>query len=142
MNLVDANVLLYSVNETAEHHRASRSWLDEALGGTGTVAFAWLPIAAFVRVATRDDLFGRPLTADDALDQVETWLASPASVLVEPTMRHTSILRNLLKGAGSTGGNIVNDAHLAALAIEHRAGIVSFDHDFARFPGVAWSRPG
>jgi predicted nucleic acid-binding protein len=40
-----------------------------------------------------------------------------------------------------TAGNLVNDAHLAALAVEHDAEVVSFDSDFARFPGVRWRRP-
>lgn len=39
------------------------------------------------------------------------------------------------------GGNLVNGAHVAALSIEHRAAIVSYDNDFARFPGVPWEMP-
>jgi predicted nucleic acid-binding protein len=65
--------------------------------------------------------------------------ASP-SVVVEPTIEHARIVRRLLEEVGS-GGNLVNEAHLAALAIEHRCGLVSFDNDFGRFPGVDWSEP-
>ena len=141
MNLVDANVLLDAVNEASPQHDVARGWLDRAVTGADTIAFAWLPLAAFLRISTRHDLFATPLSVDAAVDQVDAWLAAPAAVLVEPTSRHTTILRDLLNGAGGAGGIIVNDAHLAALAIEHRAGIVSFDSDFARFPGVAWSPP-
>jgi uncharacterized protein len=142
VKLVDANVLLYAVNERAEHHDASHGWLDDALAGAETVGFAWLPLVAFLRIATKVDLFPNPLSIADAVDQVETWLTTPAAMLVEPTARHTTILRDLLSAVGATGGNLVNDAHLAALAIEHRAGVVSFDNDFGRFPGVAWTMPG
>jgi predicted nucleic acid-binding protein len=58
---------------------------------------------------------------------------------VHPTARHASVLAGLF--AGSRGGNLVDDAHLAASAIEHRAEIVSFDRDFDRFPGVRCERP-
>lgn len=38
-------------------------------------------------------------------------------------------------------GNLVTDAHLAALAIEHGTTICSFDSDFARFPELRWINP-
>jgi uncharacterized protein len=40
-----------------------------------------------------------------------------------------------LLGAG-TAGNLTTDAHLAALAIEHDAELVTFDRDFERFAGL------
>ena len=70
MNLVDANVLLYAVNSDAPHHERARRWLDEALSGADTVAFAWIALLAFVRLSTRPDIFPNPLTLEDAMDQV------------------------------------------------------------------------
>lgn len=141
MKLVDANVLLYAVNSDAVAHERSRRWLDGALSGAETVAFSWVALLAFLRLATKISLFPSPLTVDEAMDRVDAWLAAPSAVVVEPTVRHAAIVRDLLKAVG-VGGNLVSDAHLAALAIEHRCGIVSFDNDFARFPGVDWSPPG
>jgi uncharacterized protein len=141
VKLVDANVLLYAVNEDARHHERSRRWLDDALSGAETVAFAWVALLAFLRLVTREDLFPRPLTWEEASDRVESWLGAPPAVVVEPTTDHAGVLRRLLEPFG-TGGNLVNDAHLAALAIEHRCTIVSFDHDFGRFDGVTWEPPG
>ena len=60
--------------------------------------------------------------------------------MVNPTPRHIDIMTRLISQMG-TGGNLVNDAHLAALALEHRASIVSYDSDFGRFEGVRWDRP-
>ena len=141
MKLVDANVLLYAVNEDARHHEASRRWLDASLSGDDTVAFSWIALLAFVRLTTKVGLFPRPLTVAQAMVQVEAWLAAPPAVVVEPTVDHARILHDLLERVGA-GANLVNDAHLAALALEHRCGIVSYDNDFGRFPGVDWSIPG
>lgn len=140
MNLVDANVLLYAVNRDARHHDRARTWLDEALSGGDTVAFAWVAMLAFVRLATKVDLFPSPLSVDEAMDRVDAWLRADGSVVVEPTIDHPRIVREMLGRVGA-GGNLVNDAHLAALAIEHRCGIVSFDNDFGRFEGVDWQLP-
>lgn len=140
MQVVDANVLLYAVNEDAIQHRHAREWLDRALGDEEAVGFAWVVLLAFLRLATRPGLFPRPLTVGAATDTVEQWLAQPPAVLLEPTHRHAAVLRDLLERAG-VGGNLVNDAHLAALAIEHGGGLVSFDTDFGRFPDLRWQVP-
>ena len=140
MKLVDANVLLYAVNVDAERHEPSRRWLDAALSGQDTVAFAWIGLLAFVRLATRDGLFPSPLSTEAAMDRVDAWLAATPAVVVHPGREHARTVRDLLRGLGA-GGNLVNDAHLAALAVEHRCTIVSFDHDFDRFEGVRREAP-
>jgi len=141
MNIVDANVLLYAVNVDSDRHGESQEWLDDALSGGAVVGFAWIAVLAFLRLATKPGIFPSPLTSGDALAAVEAWLAQPAAVVVEPTARHVSLLRELVSTTVATG-NLVNDAHFAALAIEHRATIVSYDSDFGRFPGVTWRQPG
>jgi toxin-antitoxin system PIN domain toxin len=140
MRIVDANVLLYAVNSASEHHTVSKRWLDGALSGADTVGLAWVPLLAFVRLTTKHGLFPTPLAPADALQQVAEWCSAPGSVMVGPTPRHADVLSGLLARVG-TGGNLVNDAHLAALALEHRAGIVSYDNDFGRFDGVRWDTP-
>jgi uncharacterized protein len=140
MRLVDANVLIYAVNSSSRQHEPARTWLDSALSGGATVGLAWVPLLAFVRISTRAGLFPRPLTTGQATTLVQEWLAQPAARLVAPGVRHAGLLADLLAEVG-TGGNLVNDAHLAALAVEHRAEIVTYDTDFARFPGVRWSPP-
>ena len=140
MNLVDANVLLYAVNEADSRHRQAVGWLDEALGGREIVGFAWVVLLAFLRLSTKIGLFPRPLEIADALDTVRDWTAQAPAVLVEPTARHLDVLAGLLTTSGA-GGNLTSDAHLAALALEHDARIVTFDRDFGRFAGVRWGEP-
>ena len=141
MRLCDANVLLYAVNSDAPNHTAARSWLDGALSGGETVAFPWAVLLAFLRLATHPAVFPSPLSADTAIAQVREWLHQPAATLAEPGTRHLEVLAALLEESG-VGGNLVSDAHLAALAIELDAELVSFDRDFARFAGLRWSVPG
>lgn len=140
MRLVDANVLLYAVNASARQHARARRWLDAALSGEDTVAFCWIALLAFVRLSTNASVFPGPLHVDEATDLVEAWLGAGPAVVLEPTPLHASVVRTLLAALG-TGGNLVNDAHLAALAVEHRCTVVSFDHGFGRFPGVRWELP-
>lgn len=140
MNLVDANVLLYALNEADPRHAEALAWLDGALSDRETVGFSWIVVLAFLRLATKDGLFPRPLPVGDAVERVRAWMAEGPSVLVEATPRHLDVLAGLLGGVGA-GGNLVNDAHLAALALEHDATVITYDTDFGRFPGVRWQRP-
>lgn len=140
MRIVDANVLLYAVNSASEHHSASKRWLDGALSGADTVGLSWVPLLAFVRLTTKHGLFPRPLTPANAMQQVSDWCSAPGSLVVGSTPRHADVFSGLLAQVG-TGGNLVNDAHLAALALEHRAGIISYDSDFGRFEGIRWDTP-
>jgi toxin-antitoxin system PIN domain toxin len=139
--LVDANVLLYAVNDSMPQHVSAKRWIEQALlGGTEAVGFAWLVLLAFVRLATLRALFPSPLDPGTALDLVEDWLRARPAIIVHPTARHASVLRGLLAESG-TAGNLVSDAHLAALCIEHGARICTFDRDFGRFRGVSAFEP-
>lgn len=140
MKLVDTNVLVYAVNASVVHHHVAKRWLDAALSGGAPVGFAWVALVGFVRLVTNPSIFPEPISTDAAMDQVEAWLgASPAAIL-QPGPRHASLMREMLRDI-DRGGNPTNDAHLAALAREHRAVVVTFDSDFERFPGVRSERP-
>lgn len=140
MRIVDANVLLYAVNEASAHHSRARAWLDGALNGQEALGFSWTVLLAFLRLATHPGVFPRPLEVPNAISIARDWLAQEAAVTIQPTARHSDVLGGLLSESGAFG-NLVNDAHLAALAIEHNALLITFDSDFARFTGLRWERP-
>jgi uncharacterized protein len=138
--LLDANILIYAVNQDAAFHQESKAWLESTFSGSDTVAFSWNVLLAFLRLTTRPGVFQRPLTLETAFEIVESWLDQPSATMLYPGPRHLRILRGLLLPIG-TGGNLTSDAHLAALAIEHGAEICTADTDFARFPGLKWRNP-
>ena len=140
MILVDANLLIYASNAEADQHAESRAWLDGKLDGAAPVGMPWLTLLAFLRIATNPRAFRRPLTMAAAWDQVSTWLSAETAWIPEPTERHAVVLGELLALPG-VYGNLVTDAHLAALAIEHGLTLCSTDGDFARFPGLTWLNP-
>jgi toxin-antitoxin system PIN domain toxin len=140
MILLDANLLIYAVNEDAPLNRKAKSWLESVLSGQETVGFPWNVLLAFLRLTTRPGLFRRPLSMDTAFDLAASWLDQTCATIVHPGPRHLSVLRELLEPLG-TGGNLTSDAHLAALAIEYGAELCSSDTDFARFQGLKWSNP-
>ena len=140
MKVVDANLLLYAIDARSPRHAAARSWLERQLTGDETIAFAWVVLLAFLRLSTHEHVFARPLSADRAFEVVSHWLGQPCAVIVHPGDRHATVMRQLLRSFG-TAGNLVNDAHLAALAIEHGAELNSCDSDFSRFSGLRWINP-
>lgn len=140
MVIVDANVLIYAVNADSAHHETARTWLDEALSKPGGVGLPWIVLLAFIRIVTNARVMPFPMSLEDALGQIEAWLSSPAALIVEPTPRHLTVLASLLRDS-KTGANLVNDAHIAAMALDRNATVVSFDRDFGRFAGLSHQVP-
>ncbi|MGL4744341.1 MAG: TA system VapC family ribonuclease toxin, partial [Dermatophilaceae bacterium] len=104
------------------------------------VGLPWPTLLAFVRIRTNPRAFAEPLTAAEAWQYVEEWLAAPAAWLPVPTRGHTGILGDLVRRHHLVG-NALPDGHLAALAIEHGVPVCSADSDFARFAEVRWVNP-
>ncbi len=140
MMLVDANLLLYAVNSAAVQHAAARRWLDTTLSGTEETGFAWPVILAFLRIATHPGLFPRPLSVRAATAKMQAWLAQPVARVIDPGAEHWAHLAELLQRT-QCAGNLIQDAHLAALAIEYGATLCSTDADFSRFPALKWLNP-
>ena len=141
MKLVDLNVLVYATDETSIHHQRARAWLDHAMSSSETIGLATAVAIGFLRLTTSPRIMASPLDAATSLAVVRGWYRRPNVTAPEPTPRHYQLLESLLGPIG-TAGNLVTDAHLAALAIEHGADLYSFDRDFARFSGVRWLEPG
>jgi uncharacterized protein len=138
--LVDVNLLIYAHVQTYSQHTAAREWLDERLNGSAPVGLPWTVLVAFLRITTNPRLSARPVTMAGAWQQVADWRTCDQVWHPEPTERHAEVLSELLAQPGMLG-NLVTDAHLAALAIEHGLTLCSTDGDFARFSGLRWSNP-
>jgi len=137
--LVDANLLVYAHVETLSQHARARSWLDDRLNGTSSVGLPWQSLLAFVRLVSNPRIFEQPLPIKDAWKQVESWLACSVVRIPAPTERHAEVIAPLLSKVARS--NLIPDAHLAAIAIEHGLILCSTDEDFSRFPGLRWENP-
>lgn len=140
MILVDVNLLLYIKGADMPQHDRAASWFERAVGDRTRIGLPWQSLLGFVRIITSARLCSQPLSIAHAWQQVEEWLALPGVWIPEPTEHHAKVLGELLLSA-NVSGNLVPDAHLAAIAVEHGLVVCSTDADFARFPGVRWVNP-
>jgi toxin-antitoxin system PIN domain toxin len=138
--LLDANLLIYAHVSSFPEHAQARSWLDAQLNGNGPVGLPWPSLLAFLRIVTSPRAFERPEPMADAWRQVNAWLAAEVVWIPQPTQRHCDVLGTLLTAVG-VQANLVPDAHLAALAIEHGLLLCSTDGDFGRFADLRWHNP-
>jgi toxin-antitoxin system PIN domain toxin len=140
MILVDANLLIYAHVKDFPQHSRARDWLDSQLSGAARVGLPWTSLLGFLRIVTNPRVFQRPASIADAWRQACAWIDAEVAWIPNPTERHREILAGLLAPAG-VQGNLVPDAHLAALAIEHGLLLCSTDGDFARFRDLRWVNP-
>ncbi|MGI8627811.1 MAG: TA system VapC family ribonuclease toxin [Geodermatophilaceae bacterium] len=138
--LVDANILLYAVDSTSPFHARAADWMSEQLNGPRRVGFPWQSLVAFLRISTHPRASARPLAPKIAARFVEDWLDSDVAWIPQPGPGHASVLAGLIR-THQLRGNLISDAHLAALAIEHGLTMCSADTDFARFTELAWMNP-
>lgn len=141
MLLLDVNVVFYAHRAEFKQHRLAEEWL-EALLASGTPFTATLPVlASVVRLATNHRFMDPPSSVDVVLDFCKQITMAPSWLDLAPGPRHWEIFDRLCRDANATG-NLVPDAFLAALAIEHDCELISFDRGFRRFPGLRFSPPG
>jgi len=135
MLLADANLLLYAYNSSAPEHDAAREWLESSLSAPATFALSWWTIGAFLRLATNRAIFPQPFSPQEATRAASSWLDRPNVVVLEPGPGFWDIARRLIEESNARAA-LIQDALLAALAIEQGATLATHDLDFRRFPGL------
>jgi uncharacterized protein len=138
--LLDATLLLFAVDATSPFHAAARDWLTEQLNGARRVGFPWQSLGAFLRISTHPRASQHPLSSAEAWDHVVAWLDTDVAWIPSPGQRYADLLEALIR-RHEIRGNLVPDAQLAALALEHGLTVYSADTDFARFSEVRWENP-
>jgi uncharacterized protein len=138
--LLDANLLIYAYVSRFDEHQRARDWLDTQLNGAAPVGLPWPSLLAFLRLVTNPRVFERPAPMREAWRQARAWLACDPAWIPGPTERHAELLDGFLAVQG-VRANLVPDADLAALAVEHGLTLCSTDGDFGRFPGLRWINP-
>ena len=140
MILPDVNLLVYAYNESAPMHLAAKAWWEDCLSHTEPVGLAWVVLLGFVRLMSSRRVLLAPMPALEAVEHCREWLQRANTLILAPGPTHFDVLSSLLAGP-SISANLVTDAHLAALAIEHQAELHSNDADFSRFSGLKWRNP-
>ena len=140
MIVPDLNLLIYAYNDGVPFYAPARRWWEDLLNGVEPIGIPLVVEVGFVRLSTLPNLLSIPFSPDRAINTVEEWFRLPHVSPVEPGRDHLTLMRRALAATG-VGGNLVNDAHVAALAIEQQAEVHTNDADFGRFPGVRWRNP-
>ncbi len=140
MKIVDLNIIIYAVNKDAPLHLAAKNWWEATLNQSETVGLSWVVILGFLRIITNPRIMPKPLSVEQSIDLVDSWLEQDVTQIIMPGNDHWSILRSSFNQIG-VAANITTDAHLATLAIENGATLLSTDSDFSRFKNLKWINP-
>jgi hypothetical protein len=141
MILADVNVLIYAFRKDVTQHAVCRRWLAGVIEGDARFGVSPAALSAVVRITTNPRAFKTPSPVDEAFGFCDDLIGQPHAQLVEPGERHWDIFKRLCVETDAAGVR-VTDAWFAALAIEWGCEWITFDRDFARFPGLAWRVPG
>ena len=140
MTIPDLNLLVYAHSDGAPYHDSAKRWWEALINGSERVGVPWIVSTGFVRLMTHLSVLTHPATPDEAVGFVQEWFSFPQVIAINPGTEHLSHFRRNLIAAG-VGGNLVTDAHIAAVAMEYQAEVHSNDLDFSRFPGLRWRNP-
>jgi toxin-antitoxin system PIN domain toxin len=140
VKLLDVNVVLAAHRDDHPHFEPARAWLEDTLASRSPFCVADLVAGAFLRLATNSRIFTTPTPIAQAFAYLQALRSQPAHVVLGPGSAHLELLEGICRDADVTG-DLVPDAQLAAIAIEHACELISFDRDFARFADLRWVRP-
>ena len=141
MQALDTNVLVYAEIVTSPQHARARELVVRLAQGIAPWALPWPCVYEFLRIVTHPRIYHPPMPVDVALGDLRALLASPSLILLSETDRHAEVLQSVISASGVTG-NLMHDAHIAALCIEHGiTEIITGDRDFLRFDGIQVTNP-
>jgi toxin-antitoxin system PIN domain toxin len=133
---IDTNILIFAEISTSQHHAQALAALRELVEANRPWAIPCPCLYEFLRVATHPRIFHPPVPLDRAVADLQKILGSPSLRLLQETPRHAEIMVNVLQ-SGAVTGNLIHDAHIAALCIEHGVSeLLTGDRDFRRFEGL------
>ena len=141
MRALDTNVLVHAEILTSPFHAIARALLDDLANGPAPWAIPWPCVYEFLRVVTHPRVYHPPMPSAVAMNDLRRILGSPSLVLLGETSRHAEVMAAVVAASGATG-NLVHDAHIAALCLEHGVSeLITGDRDFARFPQIRAVNP-
>jgi len=140
MIIPDINLLLYAYDDSSPFHKKAGAWWTGCIRSREPVGLPGVVIFGFIRVATNPRVFKTPMSTTEAAQRVRHWLKQPIVQMLIPDASHIEQTLSLLEEIG-TAGNLITDAQIAAVALEHDATVTTTDSDFIRFEGLRWFNP-
>ncbi len=141
MQAIDTNILVFAEIRSSLHHTVARKLLGDLAEGTVPWAIPWPCVYEFLRVVTHPRVYHPPVPMKVALRDLRRILDSPTLILLRETPNHPEVMTSVIEASG-VSGNLVHDAHIAALCIEHGVReLVTGDRDFSRFPSLSVKNP-
>jgi hypothetical protein len=137
---MDVNVLVYGHRADTPGHARYRDWLESVINSEAAYGVSDLVLSGFLRVVTHPRVFREPSPIEVALAFAAEVRGCPHCVPITPGNRHWEIFTRICRDSGARG-NLIPDAYLAALAIEHGCEWITTDRDYARFKGLRWRHP-
>lgn len=133
---LDANVLLYASDASSSFHARALAFLERAARGPEILFLPWPVVMAYLRIATHPSIFERPLAPDEAEANVEALIAQPHVRALGELEGFWATYRGATRDL-VVRGNLVPDAHLAALLLQHGVTTLwTHDRDFRKFEGI------
>lgn len=130
---IDLNILLYASDEGSPRHRPARAFLERCMAEPEICCLGWPTIMGYLRVATHPGIFGRPVAPEKAMQNVEEILKVPHVRVLAEDEGFWQAYRDITADV-PTRGNLVPDAHLAALLRRHGVRTLwTVDRDFLKF---------
>jgi toxin-antitoxin system PIN domain toxin len=140
MIVPDVNLLLYAYDSDSPFHKRAVEWWQDCLSGAEPIGLATVVLFGFVRIGTNPRVFQNPMSVATAAGHIRSWMLQPVTQVLDSSADHADRALRLLETLG-TAGNLVTDAQIAALALDHGAVVHTADADFIRFHGLRWLNP-
>jgi hypothetical protein len=130
---VDVNVLLYASDQSSPNHAAAFGFLSERGSDPDIFCICWSTVMAYIRISTHPSIFSHPLSPEEALLNIESLLSLNRVRVLSEEKGFLQIYRQVTENF-AVRGNLVPDAHLAALLLQHGVKtIYTADADFKKF---------
>lgn len=130
---IDVNLLLYASDQGSPQHARAAAFLQHCAVEGQVFCLAWLTVMSYLRMATHPSIFGRPLTPDEAMRNVDALMALPHCRVISERDGFWDVYRDVARGVPARG-NLVPDAHLAAVLRQNGiACLYTNDRDFRKF---------
>jgi toxin-antitoxin system PIN domain toxin len=141
MIAVDTNILVYAHRQDSEFHIEAAACMVTLAEGAQPWGIPVSCLHEFLSVVTNPKVFAPASTTEQALAQVDAWLASPQASVLHSGLQHVAVLSDLSRKAKLKGGQF-HDARIAAICIENAVTVLwTADRDFGRFKALKTVNP-